>query len=95
MKKEFFITTAIHPIPLYLQKLALKFADQWWSSVGVVRLQTESHGVYLFTILASPFTLNHLKESRFHMLFQKLMLQCCSLQLKGRIYIQMCHHPTD
>jgi hypothetical protein len=36
-----------HAIPLYQQKLALKFADQLRSSVGIVHLRSRSRGVCL------------------------------------------------
>jgi hypothetical protein len=39
------IRRADHATLLYLQKLALKFADQWQSSVGIVRLRAKSHSV--------------------------------------------------
>jgi hypothetical protein len=41
---------ADHAKHLYLQKLALKFAQQRRSSVGIVRLNIKCHGMFVVTI---------------------------------------------
>jgi hypothetical protein len=43
------VCCALHETPLYSQNLALKFADQLRSSVGILRLRTKSHGVYIYS----------------------------------------------
>jgi hypothetical protein len=85
------VTNADHATPLYAQKLALNFANKWWSSVGVVHSRTRVYRVF-FT---RKMCVSMLKTSLDMEFFVGLLCECSRKNNFASMFCIMTGIPID